>query len=343
MAEADQEVLRGILRRARLARKVGELESSQPGSIPPAADRSSWADLEQEAGSDDLPLDAIRALLRSIHAATNSLERPSRVACVGPEGGFGQLAARQRFGPAAPVLAVESPEMALEHVQRRRADFAVFPFETSAEGPLQASVEALAQSELTLAAKIELVQNLSLMSRGGRAADITSVYVFAVDRVAAQKYLASLPGLTAIDTRSPLAACQLALDDATGAALVPEETGEQMGLVAVQSNVSDRTDVRVRYGVASARPTSRSGDDRTSILFGVDDQPGALFDVLRHFAERGINLKTIQSRPLPGEGWNYVFYVELTGHITDRSVVTALEEVKRQTKLLKVLGSYPSG
>src|SRR5690242_14834725 len=90
MAEADQEVLRGILRRARLARQVGELESSQPGSIPPAADRESWPDLEQEAGNDDLPVDALRTLIRTIHAATSSLERPSRVAYVGPEGGFGQ-------------------------------------------------------------------------------------------------------------------------------------------------------------------------------------------------------------------------------------------------------------
>jgi len=341
MAEADQEVLRGILRRARLARKVGELESHQPGSIPPAADRESWPDLEHEASNDDLPIDAIRELLRTIHAATSSLERPSRVAYVGPEGGFGQLAARSRFGQAAPLLTVESAEMALDQVRRHRADFAVFPFETSTEGPLQASVEALAQSELSLAAKI-VVQNLSLMSRGARAEDIASVYVFASDRAAAQKYLASLPRIAVVETRSPTAACQLASDDATGAALVPEETGRQLGFLALQSNVSDRTDGRVRYGVASPRPTSRTGNDMTSILFGVHDQPGALFNVLRHFAERGINLKTIQSRPMPGEGWNYVFYVELTGHATDRSLVTALEEVKRQTKLLKVLGSYPS-
>jgi chorismate mutase/prephenate dehydratase len=136
--------------------------------------------------------------------------------------------------------------------------------------------------------------------------------------------------------------CQLAADDPAGAALAAEEVGEQVGLVAIQSNVNDRADVRVRYAVASARPTSRSGKDTTSILFGVRDEPGALFDVLRVFAERGINLETIQSRPMQGEGWNYLFYAELTGHVTDRSLVTALEEAKRQTRVLKVLGSYPS-
>jgi chorismate mutase/prephenate dehydratase len=74
----------------------------------------------------------------------------------------------------------------------------------------------------------------------------------------------------------------------------------------------------------------------------VNDEPGALFDVLKHFAERGINLKTIQTQPMSGEDWNRLFYIEVSGHVTDRAVITALEEIKRQAKLLKVLGSFPS-
>src|SRR5262252_11234 len=333
MADADQEILRGILRRARLARQVGELESRQPGSLAPAPERDLIGELEQQAGGEELPFDIVRALFRHIHATTSSLEQPSRIAYVGPEGGFGQLAVQRRFGRVAPLVSTEAPDLALDQVQRRRADFAVFPFESSMEGPLQSAIEAMAESELSLIAKIELVPNLSLMSRSGHADDVAKVYVFASDRVAAQRYLASLMRASVVGARSPLSACQLALEDPSGAALVPHETGEQMGLTVVQAHVNDRTDVRVRYAVASARPTSRSGDDTTSILFGVHDQPGALFNVLRHFAERGINLETIQSRPMEGEGWNYLFYVELTGHVTDRSLVTALEEAKRQTRI----------
>ena len=96
-----------------------------------------------------------------------------------------------------------------------------------------------------------------------------------------------------------------------------------------------------RYAIAGARPAIRSGKDTTCLLFSVDDSPGALFDVLRHFAERGVNLKKLQSRPVSGKGWDYVFYVEVSGHVTDRPLVTALEAVKRGTKYLKVLGSFP--
>jgi chorismate mutase/prephenate dehydratase len=341
MADADREILRGLLHRARLARKVGELESRHPGSIPPTGERDLLAELEQ-AGSDDLTVDAVKELFRYIHATTSSLERSSRVAYVGPEGGFGQLAARRHFGQAAPLVATEAVEVALDQVKRRQADFAVFPFESSMEGPVQASVEALASSDLSLIAKIEMVPNLSLLNRSGHDADVAKVFVFGSDRAGVQKYLHSLPRAAVVDASSPLSACRLASEDGAGAALVAQELGEQLGLVVVQSNVNDRTDVRVRYAVASTLPASRSGHDTTSILFGVHDQPGALFGVLRHFAERGINLANIQSRPMQGEGWNYLFYIELTGHATDRALVTALEEAKRQTRVLKVLGSYPS-
>jgi chorismate mutase/prephenate dehydratase len=180
------------------------------------------------------------------------------------------------------------------------------------------------------------------MSKTGSAAEIQKVYVHPTDRAASQKCLAELPGAVAVDARSPVLACQLCLEDPGGAAIVPQATGERAGLVVVQLNVSDRADLRVRYGLASTRPSQRSGADTTGLLFAVNDEPGALFDVLKHFAERGINLKTIQTQPMPGENWNRLFYVEVSGHVTDRAVITALEEIKRQTKLLKVLGSFPS-
>jgi chorismate mutase/prephenate dehydratase len=97
----------------------------------------------------------------------------------------------------------------------------------------------------------------------------------------------------------------------------------------------------MRFAIASARPAMRSGNDVTCILFSVDDQPGSLFGVLRHFAERGVNLKKLQSRPVSHPSWDYVFYVELGAHVTERPVVTALEAIKRTTKYLKVLGSFP--
>lgn len=339
MAEADADILLGLRRRARLARRVGEL--AQPPGSTAAMEREQMAMLEQMAG-DELPLEVMRGVFREIHAATSSLERPARVAYVGPEGGFCHLAAQLHFGAGATFAVVDWPETAIDEVKRRRVDFAVFPFESSMEGPLPASVGALAASELSLSAKIEVAARLSLMSKTGTASEVQKIYIHAADRSASQKALAELKDAHVVDARSPIAACQMALEDDAGAAIVPQATGERAGLVVVQLNVSDWADLRVRYGLASARPSQRSGVDTTGLLFAVHDEPGALFDVLKHFAERGINLKTIQTQPMAGEAWNRLFYVEVSGHVTDRAVITALEEIKRQTKLLKVLGSFPT-
>jgi chorismate mutase/prephenate dehydratase len=339
MAEADAEILRGLQRRAQLARQIGALGQVAPASA--VTERENLALLEK-AAADELPGEVVRAVFREVRAATAPLERVARVAYVGPEGGFAHVAAQRQFGMGGTLAAAESVELAIDEVARNRADFAVIPFESSVEGPLQTSVEALTATDLSLAAKIEVAATLSVMGRAAHASEIEKLYAYAPDRLACQRYVDRHPRAAVVDVRSPLVACQTCLSDPTGAAIVSEGVGQQAGLVAVETNVGDRADLRIRYGVVSTRPTQRSGDDTTALLFGVHDAPGALFDVLKHFAERGINLKTIHSRPRQGENWNYLFYVEVSGHVTDRAVVTALEAIKREAKLLKVLGSFPS-
>jgi chorismate mutase/prephenate dehydratase len=158
-----------------------------------------------------------------------------------------------------------------------------------------------------------------------------------------------------LDVKTPLMACQLAVEDHGGAAIASETFGAQLGLEVARRNVLDKGGDRVRYAVVGARPSARTGDDVTSVVFSVQDAPGSLLDVLKVFAERGINLTNILSHPVApgatagdrtqtlttGESWNYLFYVETAGHFTDRPLVMAFEEMKRMTRFFKVLGSYP--
>jgi chorismate mutase len=99
---------------------------------------------------------------------------------------------------------------------------------------------------------------------------------------------------------------------------------------------------RVRYAVVGTRPSGRTGKDVTALVFSVQDSPGALLDVLRVFAERSINLTNVLSHPVREKPWTYLFYVEMGGHFTDRSIVAAFEEMKRLTPFFKLLGSYPA-
>lgn len=341
MAELDVQILRVLEKRARMARRAGELRGAAPATLP-VHERDQLRALEALA-QEELPAGMVSSVLREVHAATLGLEQPIRAAFVGPEGSFGDLAARKELGNQAQLVAVDGATEAFDEVARKRAEYAVVPFESSTEGPVQATIVALTGSPLMVVAVTEIDAVLSLMSKTGNLGDIEKLYAHTADRNASSRYLrATLPRVTVLDVRSPALACQLAQDDHGAAALVPEAFGLAQGLVPIQSNVADRADLRIRYAIVSPRPTSRTGADTTAFVFSVHDQPGALFEALQHFAERGVNLRTIHSRPMPGETWSYLFYVEVSGHVSDRPVVTALEAVKRQTRFLKVLGSYPS-
>lgn len=289
-----------------------------------------------------MPEDALRDVFREIHAASLALELPVRVAYVGPEGGPGHAAVRRRFG-RGPSVSVESTSVALEEVTRKRAQLAVVPFETSTEGPVQGTLLALLASDLRIAELIDTKYQLHLMSRGGRVEGIERVYVTPGDHARCQRFLSSLsPDLSVIDVPTPVLACQRASEDPPAAAIADDSFGGDAGLEVAQRSVLDAGESRVRYAVIAARPSGRSGKDMTSLVFAAQDGPGSLLDVLRVFAERGVNLTNIQSHPADGEVWRYLFYVEMSGHLTDRPLVTAFEEMKRVTRFFKVLGSYPA-
>jgi chorismate mutase / prephenate dehydratase len=342
MAKLDARLVAVLDERARLARRLGELRRDHVPSIP-VADHAAIRDLV-ERSSGDMPRDALREIVREVFAAGLSLELPVKVAYVGPEGGAGHVAARGRFGPGdTNLVPAETTADALEEVLRKRAEFAVVPFETSTEGPLQSTILALMARDLRIAEVLDDSFDLHAVSRSTVFDDVERVYATTPDHALCRRFLDGLaPRVSVVQVRTPRMACQLALDEPGAAAIASEGFGASFGLGVARRDVRDADAARVRYAVAGTRPSGRTGDEATSFVFSVQDTPGSLLDVLRVFAERGIRLTKIQSHPAEGPSWNYVFYVEAAGHFTDRPLVTAFEEIKRMTRLFKLLGSYPA-
>jgi chorismate mutase/prephenate dehydratase len=339
MQKLDQGVLQQIERRAKLAKKVGEAKRSL-GLTASLPDRAGLAALVEKA-SGDVPTDAVAEIFREIHATCLSLEQPVVVSFCGLEGAFAHAAARSQFGHAAEYVACETVSGALDEVTRQRATWAVVPYETRTDGLMQATIAALTSSDLKIVSCFETVVNLNLVSKAASLAEIEKVYAIAKDRAHCQRFLAAeLPGAQVMDVKTPMGACQIAADDPRAAALAHEGVAAIHGLEILKRNVRDEGDERVRYAIVGTRPSSRTGSDLTALVVSVNDSPGALHEVLEQFANRGVNLTKIQSRPTPGENWQYLFFIEVHGHPTDRNVVGALEEVRRQCKFFKVLGSY---
>ena len=341
IAKLDAQLLVALDKRARTARRLREVRKDQPPSIPLTDHAAIRALVARSNG--DMPQESLRDIFREIFAACLALELPVKVAYVGPEGGSGHAAVRGRFGRSSSLVGAEGTQAALDEVTRRRAEFAVVPFETAAEGPVQSSILALMASDLRIVEVLDATFDLHLMNRTGNSADVEKIYATAADHALCERFLAGqTPRPSVLDVKTPLMACQLAVEDHGAAAIASETFGAQLGLEVARRNVLDGGGERVRYAVVGSRPSSRTGDDVTSLVFSVQDAPGSLLDVLRVFAERGINLSNIQSHPVEGQTWQYLFYVDMAGHFTDRPLVMALEEMKRITRFFKVLGSYPA-
>lgn len=339
IARLDREILERLEARARASKEIRTRAESEP--IADGNEREALAALSAQA-SGDLPAEALGAIFGAIRASARAIEQAPRVAYVGPEGGFCHVLSRAHFGAGGAFIEAATVHGALEEVARGRAACAVFPFESSADGLVQTSVTALTDTELVIVGARTLPVMFELMGKGKSLADLEKVYTTPAGHAACQRFLdAELPRVSVIDVRSMKVAAELAQEDPTSAAILPEATGREQSLELLRENVGDAADVKMRFAIAAPRPASRSGADVTCLLFSIDDKPGSLFDILRHFAERGINLRRLHSRPAGREPWDYVFYVEIGGHATDRGVITALEAVKKSTRYLRVLGSFP--
>lgn len=341
LAGIDLQILRHIERRARIAQDIIKLRSGTARSAP-IIDGHQIQALEQ-AAAPPLPASAVRPTFVAIDAACRGLEATPRVVFLGAEGGFNWMAARDHFGLGAELVRSETVAAALDEVARSRAEFAVVPYESLKDGPIFPTILAIANADLKLVGERELTQTLALVNATGNPADVEKIYVAPQDHLAAVGYLeANHPRALVLDVRSPVVALDLAAEDHGSAAIVPRSAlAAETDKPIARENIGDDGELRMRYGVVSRLPAPRSGSDATALLFGVHDRPGALHEILQHFKDKSGNLRRIQSRPVPGEGWEYVFYVEVSGHVTDRNLVAALEGIKREAKMLKIVGSFP--
>jgi len=336
LARTDQQILTALDKRAHVSRRLGELQKEHAPSLPVMDHEAIRALVGRSNGN--MPQDSLNGIFREIFAACLALALPVKVTYVGMEGGVAHSATLGRFDHASSLIAAESTAAALGDVSRRRVEFAVVPFESSSEGPVRSTILAVLASDLRVAEVLEVPVELHLMNRSGNLGEVQRIHVTPADRALCERFLATR---TVVEAHSPRDACERAAQDGGDAAIANESFGVQLGLQVASRNVLDKATERIRYAVVGSRPSRRTGKDATSLVFGVQDAPGSLLDVLRLFAERGINLAKIQSHPVDGEAWSYLFYVEMAGHFTDRPLVMAFEEMKRITRFFRVLGSYP--
>ncbi len=339
----DQELLERLNRRVQLAQQVGHYKLERGMEVyVPSREEEVFGKLTA-GNKGPLPPSAVRAIYREIISAAIALEKPLRVAYLGPEATYTHQAARKNFGTSIPFQPLSSVPDVFTAVRRGDADYGVVPVENSTQGTVISTLDMLVEFELTIVAQIYLEIAHCLISHSPLE-KIRSVH--SKDNALGQcrQWLARmLPGVELVDSPSTAALVAYAREHPEAAAIASRIAADLYGVPVVEENVMDRTDNVTRFLVIGKSPTPMlgGGRDKTSLAFSLHDEPGTLLKALEPFSRRGINLCKIESRPSRRKAWDYYFYVDIIGHREEPEVQEALGELKAFCPVLKWLGSYP--
>lgn len=339
----DGEILARLNERARLVEQVGEHKRGTAAGVYQAARERDLIAALEAANPGPFPTPAIRAVFREIISGTRSLEARLRIAYLGPEGTFSHLAARETFGGQAEFLPQPSIADVFAAVERGEADHAVVPVENTTEGVVTQTLDTLATSELPICGESVLPISLCLLSQSGRLEDVRRVASHPQPLAQCRAWLdRTLPRAERIELASTVAAGKLAAREPDVAAVGSRLAAELLGLAVAANEIQDRRDNSTRFVVIGGAPTPPSGHDLTSLVFTVRKaEAGALHRLLAPFARHGVSLTSIQSRPMKGAPWEYLFFIDVEGHRSDPAVEAALAEASQIANSARVLGSFP--
>lgn len=339
----DRQILEKLNERARLVQQVGRHKQTEATPVYAAARERDIVEQLRADNAGPFPDAGLPHVFREIISSTRSLERVVRVAFLGPEGSFAHVAARRQFGGLADLVPFPSIADVYGAVERGRTDLGVVPIENTTEGVVTQSLDRCVESEVTICAEILLRISQCLMSRSGRTEDVRRVASHPQGLAQCREWLARhMPGVEQVETQSTARAAEWASQEADVAAITSEIAAEIFDLAIIERAIQDRRDNTTRFLVIGERPPAPSGQDLTSVVFTLRKaEAGALHRLLDPFSRHGVNLASIQSRPLKGRPWEYLFFVDLEGHVAEQRVQDALAEAATRVNSYKVLGSFP--
>jgi len=272
----------------------------------------------------------------------------NKVGALGPAGTFSAEAAKKAF-PDCELEYQNSISDVFSAVDKGKCEYGVVPIENSIEGSVSETIRGLEEYDLQIVGEVYLKIE-HVLAGTGRLSDVKSIYTHAQAAAQCRKKIKSLfktapkmvteEGACLLSTAS---AIELVAEskDPSKAAIGSESAAKRYGLKVLSKNVSEAEDNETRFFVISKKGHAATGKDKTSIVVGIKDESGALYNLLGIFAEADINLTKIESRPRRGKKWEYVFFIDLVGHEKDKKISGVLKDVKKNSIYFKVLGSYP--
>jgi prephenate dehydratase len=270
----------------------------------------------------------------------------NKVAFQGELGAYSELAAHEYFGNGVSVIPKETFSDVFKAVVSGEADHGVLPFENSLTGSIHENYDLMLDHDLVITGEIKLriVHNL-IVNKGVKQSDIKRVYSHPQALSQCKDFLAGLGGVELVSVYDTAGAARELKKSGSreDAAIASAQAAADYDLEIVASGIESNHMNYTRFHVLSRELNKEAADSKTSILFSMKNIPGGLFKSLSVFALRDIDLYKIESRPLHGTPWKYIFYLDFDGDIRQDVIKKAIAHLEEIAAFLKILGSYPKG
>lgn len=343
--DIDLSILNLIKNRIEIAKEIAEAKKESGLSVyDPNRENEVIERIKSVSRSMGLPYEYIEDIYLLLISMTRNIQGNLKVAFLGPEGTFSEIAVVKRFGYDVDRIYVRNISDVFKEVSKGKADIGVIPIENSYNGVVAQTLDEFVDSHLKILGEIFLRVHHSLLSRETDISKIKKLYSHPQAIGQCREWIENnLYGVEIVETTSTAEASKIASSEPFSASIGNEILSKKYGLNILAADIEDDPMNMTRFWIIGEGEIKKTGNDKTTILCYIKDRPGALFDLIRPFKEIGINMTKIESRPSRIKLWDYLFFIDFEGHIEDEKVSKLLAEVEKNSSLVKILGSYPKG
>ena len=340
----DDGILDLISERAALAQEVARIKLAENPDTHFYRPEREAAILRRIKERNSGPLDdeEVARLFREIMSACLALEKPLDIAFLGPEGTFTQAAALKHFGHSVLTTPLAAIPDVFREVEAGSCDYGVVPVENSSEGVVSHTLDMFLNSPLKICGEVVLRIHHNLLGKGGDWHKARVIHGHQQSLGQCRRWLdENLPHAEREPVGSNAEAARIARDNHDVVAIASSEAALRYGLDVLAANIEDEPGNTTRFLIIGSQDAAPSGNDKTSLLLSTRNVAGGLHRLLEPLANHGISMTRIESRPSRRGIWDYVFFVDVLGHQQDPGMSEALDALRGEALVCKVLGSYP--
>jgi len=340
--EIDDTFLKLLKERIECALEIGRLKNeTNRAKWDPQREREIYQRLITD-NQGKFPEKALRSIFHEIITTCRLSQKKTEVSYLGPEATFTHLAGVKYFGQSAEYKSMESIDEVFNEVEKGRVQYGIVPVENSIEGAVFSTLDSFMKYSVKICGELQLPITHHLVCRSGNIEDIQTVASHAQPLAQCREWLKkNMPSVPTLPVFSTGGAAQMAANNPNIGAISSELAIKTYELQVVVRGIEDYQGNTTRFLIIGPQSPSRSGQDKTSLLLGVADRPGSLNEVLTVLSAKNINLAKLESRPIKGKQWKYLFFMDMLGHMEDPVIQEGCSILKQICPYYEWLGSYP--